>query len=79
MNCLKAAGNLQIVLYDENILTLNYLKGVNTMSQPGLESKTSTKVEDESSLKGTLASVFMLGFFLIITWVGVFYLFVNRF
>ncbi|MGM0899845.1 cytochrome c oxidase subunit 2A [Mesobacillus maritimus] len=49
------------------------------MAQPGLEKRTSTKVEDQSSLKGTLASVFLLGFFLIITWVGVFLLFVNRF
>ncbi|WP_053363914.1 cytochrome c oxidase subunit 2A [Bacillus sp. FJAT-27251] len=49
------------------------------MAQPGLQKKTKIKVEDSSSLKGTLASVFLLGFFLIVTWVGVFYLFVERF
>jgi uncharacterized membrane protein YqhA len=49
------------------------------MAQPGLRKATKTKVEESSSLKGTLASVFLLGFFLIITWVGVYFLFVNRF
>lgn len=49
------------------------------MAQPQLEKKTSTKLEDKSTLKGTLASVFLLGFFLIITWVGVFFLFLDRF
>ena len=49
------------------------------MAQPQLEKKPSTKVEDQSSLKGTLASVFLLGFFLIVTWVGVFFLFLERF
>ena len=49
------------------------------MAQPEIRKKTSTKVEDNSSLKGTLASVFLLGFFLIITWVGVYLLFLNRF
>jgi hypothetical protein len=87
VNCKKQSGNTQIVLYDENVIILilkqklkNHLKGVVViMAQPGLDKKTSTKVEDQSSLKGTLASVFLLGFFLIITWVGVFLLFVNRF
>jgi len=37
-----------------------------------------TKVEDRSSLKGTLASVFLLGFFLIATWLGVYFLFLDR-
>ncbi|CAM3892692.1 cytochrome c oxidase subunit 2A [Mesobacillus zeae] len=49
------------------------------MAQPGLQKKTSTKTEDTSSLKGTLISVFLVGLFLIITWVGVFYLFMDRF
>lgn len=49
------------------------------MAHPELSKKTKTKVEDSSSLKGTLASVFLLGFFLIITWLGVFFLFVDRF
>lgn len=33
---------------------------------------------DSSSLKGTLAAVFILGFFLIATWVGVFCLYIVR-
>jgi hypothetical protein len=49
------------------------------MAQPGIGKKTKTKVEDQSSLKGTLAYVFLSGFFLIITWVGVYFLFVERF
>ncbi|WP_078546216.1 cytochrome c oxidase subunit 2A [Litchfieldia alkalitelluris] len=40
--------------------------------------KLKSKVEDRSSLKGTLASVFLLGFFLIVTWVGVYFLFLDR-
>lgn len=32
----------------------------------------------ESSLKGTLASVFILGFILIAAWFGVFYLYLVR-
>jgi hypothetical protein len=46
-----------------------------------LEVKTKQKVEteDKSSLKGTLASVFILGAFIVVTWVSVYYLFVERF
>ncbi|KIQ94323.1 hypothetical protein LH47_01598 [Anoxybacillus thermarum] len=36
------------------------------------------KVEKEPALKGTLASVLFLGFFLIFTWVSVYFLFLNR-
>lgn len=49
------------------------------MAQPEIGRKTHTKVKDQPSLKGTLASVFLLGFFLIVTWLGVFFLFVDRF
>lgn len=49
------------------------------MAQPSIGKETKTKIEEESSLKGTLASVFLLGFFLIITWVGVYFLFLDRF
>jgi len=35
--------------------------------------------KDDSSLKGTLASVFMLGGFIIVTWFIVYFLFVTRF
>ncbi|WP_449536679.1 cytochrome c oxidase subunit 2A [Ferdinandcohnia sp. Marseille-Q9671] len=37
------------------------------------------KIEDErTSLKGTLASVFLLGLFLILSWLGVYFLFLDR-
>jgi hypothetical protein len=48
------------------------------MAAPELKTKQGTKVEDHSSLKGTLASVFLLGFILIITWVSVYFLFLDR-
>ncbi|WP_010284018.1 cytochrome c oxidase subunit 2A [Bacillus timonensis] len=38
-----------------------------------------TKIKDErTSLKGTLASVFLLGLFLILSWLGVYFLFLDR-
>ncbi|MFS0863327.1 cytochrome c oxidase subunit 2A [Fredinandcohnia sp. 179-A 10B2 NHS] len=41
--------------------------------------KTKMKTEDErTSLKGTLASVFLLGLFLLVTWLGVYFLFMDR-
>ncbi|ANB60964.1 cytochrome c oxidase subunit 2A [Anoxybacteroides amylolyticum] len=40
--------------------------------------KITGKTTEESNLKGTLASVFLLGFFLIFTWVSVYYLFLER-
>ena len=57
-----------------------YKKGVKDVAKTVLNSKTKTqlKTEDSSSLKGTLVSVFLLGFFLIISWVGVFLLFLER-
>ncbi|MFT4414159.1 cytochrome c oxidase subunit 2A [Fredinandcohnia humi] len=43
------------------------------------KTKTKTKIEDDrTSLKGTLASVFLLGLFLIVTWLGVYFLFMDR-
>jgi hypothetical protein len=44
-----------------------------------VETKTKVEVEDKSSLKGTLASVFILGIFIVVTWVCVYYLFLERF
>jgi hypothetical protein len=46
-----------------------------------VETKTNRKVEveDKLSLKGTLASVFILGIFIVVTWVSVYYLFLERF
>jgi hypothetical protein len=51
------------------------------MAKTELQEKTNTKIETEegSNLKGTLASVFLLGAFLIVTWVGVYYLYLDRF
>ncbi|SDP53675.1 Cytochrome c oxidase subunit IIa family protein [Litchfieldia salsa] len=39
--------------------------------------KTKTNMKEET-LRGTLASVFLLGFFLIATWLGVYFLFLDR-
>lgn len=36
------------------------------------------KATEDSNLKGTLASVFLLGFFLIFMWVSVYFLFLER-
>ncbi|MFF2450008.1 cytochrome c oxidase subunit 2A [Neobacillus sp. NPDC058068] len=49
------------------------------MEKTELNTKQKTEIEDRSSLKGTLASVFFLGIFIIVTWVSVYYLFVDRF
>ncbi|MCA1030448.1 cytochrome c oxidase subunit 2A [Bacillus timonensis] len=45
---------------------------------PKIEIQKKTKIEDSTSLKGTLASVMLLGFFIIITWLGVYFLFLER-
>ncbi|MCP8968806.1 cytochrome c oxidase subunit 2A [Ectobacillus ponti] len=37
-----------------------------------------TKVESQSSLKGTLTAVFLLGAFLIFTWLSVYAIFIER-
>lgn len=47
------------------------------MAQPTIQTK-KTKIESKTSLKGTLASVFLLGFFLIATWVIVYSVFLIR-
>ncbi len=49
------------------------------MANTELGRKNKTKMEDASSLKGTLASVFILGLFLIGVWAGVYFLFTDRF
>lgn len=50
------------------------------MAAPKLNRKheTETEIEESSSLKGTLASVFILGLILIVTWAGVYALFLDR-
>jgi hypothetical protein len=49
------------------------------MAKTELKTNQKIEMEDRSSLKGTLASVFFLGIFIIVTWVSVYYLFVDRF
>ncbi|MGD6803290.1 cytochrome c oxidase subunit 2A [Rossellomorea vietnamensis] len=49
------------------------------MANPQLNHKTKVKTEDSSSLKGTFAAVLLLGLFLILSWFGVFYIFIDRF
>ena len=49
------------------------------MANPQLNHKPKVKTEDSSSLKGTLAAVFFLGLFLILSWFGVYYIFIDRF
>jgi Cytochrome c oxidase subunit IIa family len=42
--------------------------------------KVKHKVQDEEQpLKGALISVFLLGLFIIVTWAGVYFLFLDRF
>jgi hypothetical protein len=47
------------------------------LQQTNLKMEMKTK-EQEPPLKGTLASVFLLGFFIIFTWVSVYLLFLHR-
>ncbi|SDL92941.1 cytochrome c oxidase subunit 2A [Bacillus sp. OK048] len=49
------------------------------MAKAELKTNKKTAFEDSSSLKGTLMSVFFLGIFLVVTWVGVYFLFLDRF
>ncbi|EIJ78612.1 hypothetical protein PB1_13679 [Bacillus methanolicus PB1] len=49
------------------------------MAEPQLAKKTETKNEESTTLKGTLASVFLLGFFIVVTWLGVYFLYLERF
>jgi hypothetical protein len=49
------------------------------MAKAELKTNKKTEIEDSSSLKGTLASVFFLGIFLVVTWVSVYFLFLDRF
>lgn len=49
------------------------------MAKTEIRNETKTEIEDSSSLKGTLTSVFILGGILVVTWVGVYFLFLSRF
>ena len=37
-----------------------------------------TKTHEDQSLKGTFVSVMLLGTFIVVAWVGIFYLFISR-
>ncbi|MEH7176617.1 cytochrome c oxidase subunit 2A [Neobacillus vireti] len=49
------------------------------MAKAELKTNKKTEIEDSSSLKGTLASVFLLGIFIVVTWISVYFLFLDRF
>ncbi|MDP4161909.1 MAG: cytochrome c oxidase subunit 2A [Bacillota bacterium] len=49
------------------------------MAKTEPKGKKKIKDEENSSLKGTLVSVLFLGIFVIVTWVSVYFLFLNRF
>ena len=68
------------VLYYKFVLQVIsiFLKGVKNMAQTQLKKKPETHADEHSSLKGTLASVAVLGFIIVITWVSVYFLFVGR-
>jgi hypothetical protein len=46
------------------------------MAAPKLKNK--SLIKETSNLKGTLASVLILGIILIIVWVSIYFIFVNR-
>lgn len=48
------------------------------MGKPGTPGKRRDENETVSSLKGTLVSVLLLGAFIVVTWLAVFYLFLER-
>lgn len=45
---------------------------------PELEKKEKTDKAEETDLKGTFISVGILGLFIIVSWAGVWYLFISR-
>lgn len=59
----------EIIMADINISTSKEKKS---------DTNQRLKTDEQTSLKGTLASVFILGIFILISWVSVFYLFINR-
>lgn len=53
------------------------MKGESKMPKPDIHEEAVEEVE-ESSLKGTLISVIILGVFLLVSWFGVWWLFISR-
>jgi len=84
VNRVKQCRIFPIVEYYEFVIINHFplfrKEGLKQMALHQIDTKTSkTKVEDNSTLKGTLASVFLLGFFLVSVWVSVYFLFLDRF
>jgi hypothetical protein len=83
VNSFKQYGIFSIVRYDESVI-IKYFKivkrGVSVMAKTELGNKTNTPIkhEDESELKGTLVSVFLVALVLIGTWAGVYFMYVAR-
>ncbi|MGN1402488.1 MAG: cytochrome c oxidase subunit 2A [Bacillus sp. (in: firmicutes)] len=48
------------------------------MTQPHRKKEMETQDHDQASLKGTLASVSVLGIIIVITWISLYVLFLNR-
>jgi hypothetical protein len=61
------------------IVNKKFWDGLPADIRTSLETAMRAEIEDSSSLKGTLASVFFLGIFLVVTWVSVYFLFLDRF
>lgn len=53
------------------------MKGESNMPKPELQEQTTQETE-ESSLKGTLMAVMILGLFIIVSWFGVWALYMSR-
>jgi len=63
-------------LYDESEKSI-LERGIK-MAKAELQQTSPKMKEKEPPLKGTLASVFLLGFFIIFSWVSVYFLFLHR-
>jgi hypothetical protein len=48
------------------------------MANTELNTDSKIKMEDKSSLKGTMVAVTFLGLFIVVTWVSVYFLFLSR-
>jgi hypothetical protein len=65
---------------EEKLYLFDFIEGsARGMAKVELKTNQKTEVEDSSSLKGTFVSVMFLGAFIVVTWVSVYLLFVNRF
>lgn len=49
------------------------------MAQPKQKANGKASMEESTNLKGTLVSVFFVGFVIVAAWAGVYFLYLNRF